>query len=198
MHFDALRGVASGDDVLLDNTAVPAFQTYHRHQVPPLAGDFPEWDQFRAAGAPVYPQRPELLGPRSAQWRGRRRPERALRREDDRGAVPARRGRVPTASGVVPPTVQSVLGDRTDDRYRVWFVDHAMHGGPVVRPDETTRPARNTRIVSYRGVLEQALRDVAAWASAAPRRRRAPTTNSSTARSWSRLAQRNAVASNRW
>src|SRR5262249_17987761 len=33
----------------------------------------------------------------------------------------------------------------------------------VVRPDETTRPARTTRIVNYRGVLEQALRDVAAW-----------------------------------
>jgi hypothetical protein len=60
--------------------------------------------------------------------------------------------------------VEAVLGAGTDDQYRLWFVDHAMHGAPVVRPDETTRPARNTRIVNFRGVLEQALRDVAAWA----------------------------------
>ena len=60
--------------------------------------------------------------------------------------------------------VEALLGPRIDDQYRLWFVDHAMHGAPVMRPDETTRPARNTRIVNYRGVLEQALRDVAAWA----------------------------------
>ena len=165
VHFDALRGVAAGDDVLLDNTAYLAFQTYHRHQVPPLTGDFPEWDQFRAAGAPVFPQRPELLGPRYA-------------RNGAGGGVQSGRfdgkmivvqclldeGAYPQQAAWYHRRVQSVLGDRTDDSYRVWFVDHAMHGGPVVRPDETTRPARNTRIVSYRGVLEQALRDVAAWA----------------------------------
>jgi hypothetical protein len=165
VHFDALRGVAAGDDVLLDNTAYLAFQTYHRHQVPPRAGDFPEWDQFRAAGAPVYPQRPELLGPRYA-------------RNGAGGGVQSGRfdgkmivvqclldeGAYPQQAAWYHRRVQSVLGDRTDDSYRVWFVDHAMHGGPVVRPDETTRPARNTRIVNFRGVLEQALRDVAAWA----------------------------------
>ena len=34
VHFDALRGVAAGDEVLIDNSAYLAFQTYHRHQVP--------------------------------------------------------------------------------------------------------------------------------------------------------------------
>ena len=53
-----------------------------------------------------------------------------------------------------------------DDRYRLWFVDHAMHTGAdpmpgMVMPD--TSPARRTRMVSYLGVLQQALRDVAAW-----------------------------------
>jgi hypothetical protein len=63
--------------------------------------------------------------------------------------------------------VEAQLGDRIDDRYRLWFVEHAMHTGgaePVVGlglPDVV--PARRTRMVSYLGVLQQALRDVAAW-----------------------------------
>ena len=65
VHFDALRDVAPGDDVMLDNTAYLAFQTYHRHQVPP--DGYPEWDQFRGAGVPIYPQRRALLGPRFAR-----------------------------------------------------------------------------------------------------------------------------------
>ena len=49
-----------------------------------------------------------------------------------------------------------------DDKFRLWFVDHAMHMAPHVAPDEP-RPVRTTRIVNYGGVLEQALRDLAAW-----------------------------------
>jgi hypothetical protein len=63
--------------------------------------------------------------------------------------------------------VAAQLGDRIDDRYRLWFVEHAMHTGgaePVagLRVADVV-PARRTRIVSYLGVLQQALRDVAAW-----------------------------------
>ena len=162
VHFDSLRGVAVGDDVLIDNTAYLAFQTYHRHQVP--TDDYPEWDQFRAAGRPIYPQRPELLGPRYARNGGA-----GLQsgRFDGKMIVVQcllDEGAYPQQADWYRRRVEAVLGPRIDDRYRLWFVDHAMHGAPVVRPDETTRPARNTRIVNYRGVLEQALRDVAAWA----------------------------------
>jgi len=163
VHFDALRGVAAGDDVLLDNTGYLAFQTYHRHQVPP--DGYPEWHQFRAAGQPIYPQRPALLGPRYA-------------RNGAGGGIQSGRfdgkmivvqclldeGAYPQQADWYRKRVEAVLGARIDDSYRLWFVDHAMHGAPVVRPDETTWPARTTRIVNYRGVLEQALRDVAAWA----------------------------------
>src|SRR5262245_23084964 len=164
VHFASLRGVAVGDAVRSDNSAFLAFQTYHRHQVPPLVGDFPEFDQFRAAGAPVYPQRRELLGPRYA-------------RNGAGGGVQSGRfdgkmivvqclldeGAYPQQAAWYHRRVRDVLGDETDDRYRVWFVDHAMHGGPIVQPGEP-RPVRNTRIINFRGVLEQALRDVAAWA----------------------------------
>jgi hypothetical protein len=49
-----------------------------------------------------------------------------------------------------------------DDRFRLWYVDHAMHMPPQVFPGDP-RPVRTTRIVNYGGVLEQALLDLAAW-----------------------------------
>ena len=58
--------------------------------------------------------------------------------------------------------VHKVQGPAADDKFRFWLVDHAMHLAPWVGPDDP-RPVRTTRIVSYRGVIEQALRDVAAW-----------------------------------
>jgi hypothetical protein len=67
-EFEHLRRVSVGDDVLVDNTPYLAFQTYHRHQVPD--DEYPGWEQFRAAGRPVYPQRPQLLGPRFVRNNG--------------------------------------------------------------------------------------------------------------------------------
>ena len=58
--------------------------------------------------------------------------------------------------------VQAALGPRMDDSYRLWFVDHAMHTAPSDDPGGP-RPARTTRVVSYSGVLQQALRDLADW-----------------------------------
>src|SRR5260370_41683250 len=66
-HFEALKGIRAGDEVLIDNSAYLSSQTYHRHQVP--SDDFYVWDQFRVAGGPVYPQRPPPPGPRFT-WPG--------------------------------------------------------------------------------------------------------------------------------
>ena len=55
-NVDGLHGIAAGDEILIDNSVYLAFQTYHRHHVNP---DFPVWDQFRVAGQPVYPRRPQ-------------------------------------------------------------------------------------------------------------------------------------------
>jgi hypothetical protein len=160
-EFEHLRGVAVGDDILVDNTPYLAFQTYHRHQVP--EAEYPEWDQFRLAGQPVFPQRPELLGPRFV-------------RNNGAGLLSGRfAGKVIIVQSLFdeiayPQQVEwyrrrvaSVLGDRIDDQYRVWFTDHAMHQDPAVMPSMDVHPHRSTHIVSYRGVLEQALRDLAAW-----------------------------------
>jgi hypothetical protein len=160
-EFEHLRSVAVGDDVLVDNTPYLAFQTYHRHQVPD--DEYPEWDQFRVAGRPVYPQRPELLGPRFV-------------RNNGAGLLSGRfAGKMivvqslfdeiayPQQADWYRRRLVSLLGDRIDDQYRVWFVDHAMHQDPAVLPRIDVHPHRYTRIVNYRGILEQALRDLSAW-----------------------------------
>jgi hypothetical protein len=158
-HRSGLTGLAAGDEVLIDNSVYLASQTYHRHQVDP---EFPQWDQFQVAGQPIYPQRPRLIGPRSARWSS--------------GSVQTGRfaGKMIVVQNLMDEAaypcqaefyhrlVQAALGPRTDDHYRLWFIDHAMHGHPTVAVGEP-RPVRTTRTVSYIGVLHQALRDLADW-----------------------------------
>lgn len=159
-HFRAITGIAEGDEVLLDNDAYLAAQTYHRHQVTP---DFGVFDQFVIDGAPIYPQRPALVAPRFARsatggdpqtgrFAGKMIVVQALMDE----------AAYPWQADWYRARVRDVLDDRLDDRYRLWFVDHAMHTSPTVAPGDA-RPVRTTRAISYEGVLQQALRDVSAW-----------------------------------
>jgi len=162
-YFEASGNITAGDDVLIDNSVYLAFQTYHRHQVHP---DFPEWDQFVAVGRPIYPQRSKLIGPgmalpgsgslQSGRFAGKMILVQTLM---DEAAFPCQ-------AAYYDRLVKSALGPKADEQYRLWFVDHAMHTSaePVaglVMADTT--PSRSTRMVSYLGVLQQALRDVAAW-----------------------------------
>ena len=52
--------------------------------------------------------------------------------------------------------VEANLGKRTDESFRVWHTDHALHGDSAEQEDPT-------RTVSYLGVLHQALRDLSQW-----------------------------------
>ncbi|MEO6547983.1 MAG: hypothetical protein ABIN94_08275, partial [Ferruginibacter sp.] len=52
--------------------------------------------------------------------------------------------------------VKENLGDSTDDHFRLWYTDHANHADYV-------KPGDPTHLVSYLGVLQQALRDLSAW-----------------------------------
>ena len=55
--------VVSGDTIRIDNSDFLAMASYHRHQVP-QEPDFAVWDQYRdETGAPLFPQRPFLIGP---------------------------------------------------------------------------------------------------------------------------------------
>jgi hypothetical protein len=55
--------------------------------------------------------------------------------------------------------VRSHFGDKTDQVFRLWYTDHAVHGdfNPRGMGEDPSR------VVSYVPVLQQALRDLAAW-----------------------------------
>jgi hypothetical protein len=163
-HFEGISRLAEGDEVIVDNSAYLAFQTYHRHQVHP---DYRVLDQFTDGGRPVYPQRPNVIGPSmSRQGSGSTKSGRfagkmiVVQTMMDEAAFPWQ------AAWYRDKVIQAVGEDALDDRYRLWYVDHAMHTGAEPMPGMAmadTTPARKTRMVSYLGVLQQALRDVADW-----------------------------------
>ena len=160
-NYQYLASVKVGDKVQIDNSNYLATQTYHRHQVP--SPEYSVWDQFRGAdGKPLYPQRPEILGPRHAY----------------QGAGSVQTGKFEGKMIVVEmlmdeaaypwqadwyrSKVKAALGEKFDDNYRLWFIDNAMHTPPVISPLDS-HPAITTRVINYGGVLQQALRDVSAW-----------------------------------
>ncbi len=152
---DIAAALEVGDEVTVDNSTFLAAQTYHRHQVP--GPEYHVWDQFRGEyGDPVFPQRPFLVGP--------------LFTQNASGAVPTGqisgkmivvsclldREAFPWQADWYRARVSEHLGDAADDRFRLWFVDNALHGDddPQEFPDHT---------VAYVGALETALRQLAAW-----------------------------------
>jgi len=52
--------------------------------------------------------------------------------------------------------VKEALGDRIDDSFRLWYVEHALHS-------DGARQGDTTHTVSYTPDLYQALRDLSAW-----------------------------------
>jgi len=150
-----LKSIKVGDEVQIDNSDALAAQYYHRYQVP--TPDFYVWDQFRGSdGKPLYPQRPKLIGPmityggagslQSGKFKGKMIVVESLMDQDA----------LPWQADWYRTKVKENLGPQLDDNFRLWFTDHAVHG------DEYP-PVDPTRVVSYLGVLYQALRDVSAW-----------------------------------
>jgi hypothetical protein len=158
-HFHAMAALRAGDEVMIDNSIYLATQTYHRHQIP--AAEYHVWEQYRGPdGRPLYPQRPLLAGQdvqsggatMSGRFNGKAIVVQALMDE----------AAYPWSADWYRTRVKSALGGQFDDRYRLWFVENAMHTSQGVSPSDP-RPVATTRVVSYQGVLQQALRDVAAW-----------------------------------
>ena len=153
---EALVQLQPGDRVKVDNSGFLAAQTYHRHQVPD-SDEFPVWDQFRNPDcSPIYPQRPLILGPlfvagaagtvQTGRFEGRMIVVESLL---DREALPWQ-------ADWYRSRVREHLGGATEDHFRLWFTDNALHGD-----DEIQESPAHT--VSYLGVLHQALRDVSRW-----------------------------------
>lgn len=152
---DALGKIRPGDQVRVDNRDFLAAQTFHRHQVP--GPEFKAWDQFRdAAGKPLYPQRAALVAPGFVRGAAGALPTGKINGKVIVVASLWDREAFPWQADWYRSRVQANLGERTDDNFRLWFTDRALHG-------DETRQEDPTRTVSYIGVLHQALLDLSAW-----------------------------------
>ncbi len=150
----ALTGLAAGDRVRIDNSWFLAMHYYHRYQVPDA--DQYAWDVLRNDdGTPIYPQRPALVGPVIADVFG----SLQTGEYDGRMIVLASMNDVeafPWAADWYAQRVANVLGDRTDDRFRLWYLENSDH---IPRADRT-------HTIDYSGAVEQALLDLDAWVGA--------------------------------
>jgi hypothetical protein len=158
-HFQALGALRPGDEIQIDNSIYLAAQTYHRHQVP--GPEYYVWNQYRGPdGKPFYPQRPLLPG-QEVQSGGATQSGRfnckviVMQALWDEAAYP-------WSADWYRTRVKAALGSQLEHRYRLWYVDNTMHTTQNASPNDP-RPVVTTRVISYQGVLQQALRDLAAW-----------------------------------
>ncbi len=149
--------IAAGDRVRVDNSLYLALQTYHRHQVP-NDPDYYGWDQFRNSnGNPIYPQRSIAVGPEGAfnssgsisdgHFHGKMIMLQSLMDVDAFAWNADWYKRKAT-------DYKQSLGEQLEDNYRLWYTEHGEHTSSIGAP---------TRAVPYRGVREQAYRDLAKW-----------------------------------
>jgi hypothetical protein len=126
-----------------------ALPSYYRHQVPPAGEGYDVFDALRGR----YPQRPLLIGP-------------AIATSVTGGGTYTGRinGKVIVVDNLVDSDAYPWHADwyarrvQSPGDFRLYYNDNADHlEGPVTG-------AKASRIVSYDPIVEQALRDVAAWA----------------------------------
>jgi hypothetical protein len=150
-----LAQLKPGDEVQVDNSNFLAVQTYHRHQVP--GKEYDVYDQFRNKdGEPIYPQRPMLLGPMFTQGAAGVLPTGKFKGKMILLESLWDREAFPWQADWYRSRVKESLGDSTDNYFRLWYTDRALHGDISIEDDPT-------RTVSYLGVLQQALLDLNAW-----------------------------------
>jgi hypothetical protein len=150
-----LAQIKAGDEVQVDNSNFLAAQTYHRHQVP--GKEYKVWDQFRNdKGEPLYPHGPFLLGPMFTQGASGVLPNGKFKGKMIMLESLWDREAFPWQADWYRAKVIENLGDKTNDNFRVWLTDRALHGDLSKQEDPT-------RTVSYLGVLQQALLDLSNW-----------------------------------
>ncbi len=147
--------IKTGDEVQVDNSNFLAVQTYHRHQDP--GPQYKVWDQFRdTKGKPIYPQRPMLIGPLFTRAAAGVLPKGKFKGKMIVLSSLWDREAFPWQADWYSDRVKENLGDNTDNNFRLWYTDHALHG-------DLSRQEDPTRTISYLGVLQQALRDLTDW-----------------------------------
>ncbi|BBH63321.1 hypothetical protein ACTI_00060 [Actinoplanes sp. OR16] len=154
-------GLTAGTKIRVDNRWFVALPSYYRHQVPAADQGYTAFDVLRdASGQPRYPQRAVQAGPLIAGG--------ITGGGTYSGAI---NGKVIVVDNLLDSDaypwhadwyaqrVRAALGDRAfTANFRLYYNDNADHleGEPT--------GAKAGRIVAYDPIVEQALRDVAAWA----------------------------------
>lgn len=150
-----LAQIKVGDEVFVDNSNFLALQTYFRHQVP--GKEYKVWDYWRDSdGKPKFPQRPMLLGPLFTQAAAGVLPTGKFRGKMILVCSLWDREAFPWQGDFYREKVKTYLKDKTDENFRLWYTDHALHG-------ELSKNEDKTRTVSYSGVLAQSLLDISDW-----------------------------------
>lgn len=140
------RDVAPGDTIQIDNRDFVAYLFYHRHLVDER---YPVMRQFIIDRVPIYPQRPinfDDIPVPTGRFQGKMI---LLQHAHDRECWP----------NCAEPYIQDVrrhLGDKTDQRFRIWWIENAAHLVPLTS-------SGRTRLINYQGCYAQAVRDVIAW-----------------------------------
>lgn len=150
-------GLATGARIHVDNRWFVALPSYYRHQVPPAGEGYAAFDVLRGSdGQPLYPQRALRIGPLIAGG------------VTGGGSYTGKiNGKVIVVDNLVDSDAypwhadwyaQRVRAAGREGSFRLYYNDNADHlEGPVTG-------AKANRIVSYDPIVEQALRDLAAWA----------------------------------
>lgn len=155
-NLKTVAKIKAGDEVRVDNSNFLAAQTFHRHQVPDAS--YKVYDQFRGPdGKPLYPQRRMLLGPMFAQGAAGTVPTGHFNGKIITVNSLLDREAVPWHSDWYRRKFDQHYGADAPNRYRIWYTENALHGAQQYVEDPT-------RVINYNPMLEQALRDVAAWA----------------------------------
>lgn len=155
--YNALEGLAVGDQIMIDNSDYLAMQTLNRHQVP-SGKEFPVYDIYiNEDGTLKYPQLPELIAPIIAESGGG-----SLMNGDIHGKVIAvcsllDEAALPWFGDWYRHAVERHKGEETDACFRLYFNDNCIHF------DLTEDMEDPQHAVDYSGILHQALLDVAAW-----------------------------------
>ncbi|WP_426738218.1 hypothetical protein [Plantibacter sp. 2H11-2] len=133
---------------------------YYRYQLPAEDDGWVGLDQFRAEdGTPLYPQR-SVAATISTAASGNAKFDGSISGKLIAVSDLYDTDALPWHTDWYRKQVEASLGSiGAEENYRVYFQDHADHQGPPVPGDE-----RSKHLVDPFGGVEQALRDVAAWA----------------------------------
>jgi hypothetical protein len=161
--------VEPGDEVEIDNSDWIAFTYLYRHNIEknvpglhtPESRVPLEYDDFAFDGAPVHTQTSEIAYDLNE-----------LKPFNSKMIVLAASLDCMIWPSFITPLdrhYRLTQGDRTEDTFRLWWVENATHGpaeymGPMGVTKETDPRKWRTRLVDYNGPAQQALLDVAAWA----------------------------------